>query len=124
MCSNAVSTVQTANGQIFVCPICSKIHLEFGNIAADFCRENKLRDFSQYLHALDARLITQMNQTSAYRRKVMIAFPETGMKLVLSVPKLDELKQLISSFLCRNNMAEFRVLSPNELCSLLTPALN
>jgi hypothetical protein len=92
----------SANGQIFVCTQCQKIHLEFGNFSYDFTSETKLNNFLGYLELLDGLHYEGLNKSSAYRRKVMVPIPETGMKILFTSGGLDEIRNLIRDFMSRN----------------------
>lgn len=92
----------SANGQIFVCNQCKKIHLEFGNFSYDFTSETKLNDFLSYLEQLNGLHYEGLNKSSAYRRKVMVPIPDTSLKMLFTSGELDEIRNLIRDFINRN----------------------
>jgi hypothetical protein len=93
---------RSTNGQIFICSQCRKIHLEFGNFTIDFAEETQLVNFQNHLKKLDGQYYTDLNQQSAYRRKIMVPIPGSGMKMLFTLNELDEIRQLISRFLNRH----------------------
>ena len=114
----------SANGQIFVCNQCQKIHLEFGNFPYDFSSENKLNHFLNHLEQIDGLFYEHQNKASAYRRKIMVPIPDTGLKMLFTSGELDEIRNLIHDFLDRNKKelisvtrieVDFRTFSPRHL---------
>jgi hypothetical protein len=92
----------SASGQIFICTQCQKIHLEFGNFSYDFTSETKLNNFLGYLEQLNGLHYENLNQSSAYRRKVMVPIPDTGLKILFTSGELDEIRSLIRDYIGRN----------------------
>ena len=114
----------SANGQIFVCNQCQKIHLEFGNFSYDFTSEHKLNNFFGYLEQIDGLFYENQNQASAYRRKIMVPIPDTGLKVLFTSGELYEIKHLIRDFINRNKKelisvtrieVDFRTFTPKHL---------
>lgn len=93
----------SANGQIFVCNQCQKIHLEFGNFTLDFASETPLNNFLSHLEQVDGLYYEHLNKSTSYRRKVMVPIPDTGLKILFTSGELDEIRNLIRSFTSRNS---------------------
>ncbi len=92
----------SANGQIFTCNQCQKIHLEFGNFSYDFSSEMKMNHFLSHLEQIDGLFYEHQNKVSVYRRKIMVPIPDSGLKLLFTSGELDEIKSLIRNFINRN----------------------
>jgi hypothetical protein len=114
----------SANGQIFVCNQCQKIHLEFGTFSCDFPSEIKLNNFLGYLEQLNGLQYENLNQSSAYRRKIMVPIPDTGFKVLFTSGELDEIRSLLRAFIGRHKKelisvrkieVDFRTFSPRHL---------
>lgn len=92
-------TKQCANGQIFVCEFCKKIHLEYNNIGIDFQKIEFVRAFYNYLDSLNIAEIIKRRSISQFRRKITIPFPGTQVKLMLTSGEINELKNLLREFI-------------------------
>lgn len=95
-------TKSCAYGQLFRCDSCNKIHLEFNNIGIDFYNIEILNDFKNYLGSIDASGFEFKNRKNHYRRKILIPFPNTTIKMLMTSGEIDELKKLIDSFVSEN----------------------
>lgn len=114
----------SANGQIFVCTQCQKIHLEFGNFTLDFASETQLNNFLCHLGQVDGLYYENLNKSTSYRRKVMVPIPDSGLKILFTSGELDEIRNLIRDFVNRNKKelisvtrieVDFRTFSPRHL---------
>lgn len=100
---------KSTTGQIFICHQCQKIHLEFGNFTIDFIEEKQLESYYRYLLLLDGEYYTNLNEHSAYQRKIMVPVPGSGTKLLFTLNELDEIRQLIRNFLNRRQTEMIRI---------------
>ncbi|WP_321286884.1 DUF6686 family protein [uncultured Sunxiuqinia sp.] len=91
------------NGQLFVCNTCNKIHLEFGNIGMDFKSPTKLEELRGYLNTVNSNHFENEILANNYRRKILIPFANTNIKLLLSDQEIIELIELINSFLAQDS---------------------
>ena len=87
------------NGQLFICKSCQKIHLEFGNIGLDFKSDKSLKELSNYLKTVSKSQFKKENVAANYRRSILIPFPNTTVKALLSDVELEEIITLIGTFL-------------------------
>ncbi len=94
--------VKSTIGQIFICSQCRKIHLEFGNFTIDFLDEDQLNSFYKHLKQIDGQYYADINQHSAYIRKIMVPIPNSGIKVLFTLEELSEIKLLCEKFLSRN----------------------
>ena len=90
--------IQSANGQLFTCKSCNKIHFEFLSVAIDFVDIKALSEFNEYLNGIDFDKYEQQNRDNQYRRKVVIPFPNAGIKMMLTSGEGKELVSLVNSF--------------------------
>lgn len=86
------------NGQIFICSSCKKIHFEFGNIGMDFQSPEKLNELLKYLQTVNSNHFETEDLTNNYRRKILIPFVNSSVKLLLSGDEITEIIKLIVSF--------------------------
>ena len=82
---------QTANGLIFKCQQCNKIHLEFLNINFNFS-QNQFEDFAKYIQNINGLDWEQKNQYSNYRRKIVIPIGTTNFNFLLNTYKILQVK--------------------------------
>lgn len=110
-------TKESANGQVFICEVCSQIHLEFNGIRMDFGKFNLLMAFYDYIDSLDASKIEKNNKTNQFRRKITVFFSKTNIKLLLTNGELEELKRLLRGFISDyiKNKARKKVLKPIKM---------
>ena len=94
---------ETLNGKLFICSSCKKIHLEFGNIAMDFQSEKSLREMLTYLNSVKQTSQDLPDQEMPYRRKIMIPFQNTNLKILLNEIEIAELTLLFSQFIALMN---------------------
>ncbi len=92
-------TKQCANGQIFVCEFCKKIHLEYNNVGIDFQKIEVVRAFYDYLDSLNIAEIIKRRSISQFRRKIVVPFPHTQVRLMLTSGEISELKNLLREFI-------------------------
>jgi ribosomal protein S18 len=116
---------ESANGQLFICPDCKQIHLEFNGIRLDFPRFNLLMGFYDYIDSMNVSKIEEKNRSNQFRRKITVVFPKNSIKLLLTYGEYEELKQLLRSFI--SGYIKFKVrrktLKPLKLSKDL-PAIN
>jgi|GEM_PF-2575368 hypothetical protein len=91
------------NGQLFVCNTCNKIHLEFGNIGMDFKSLKKLQELLGYLNTVNSNHFENEILANNYRRKILIPFATSSIKLLLSEQEIIELIELIKRFLAQDS---------------------
>ena len=96
--------IQSANGQIFLCKHCSRIHLEFNGIGIDFANIDNLQNFYHGLAKLNGSFYEQKNGISKYRRKIIIPFPHGSGKFLHSNGELNELKALLKNYIEQEQM--------------------
>ena len=89
----------SANGQIFTCDSCNNIHLEFFNVAFDFRNLEVLKEFSEYLANIDAESYEEQNRNISYRRKVIIPFDSTAIRMLLTSGEVNELYNLCKDYI-------------------------
>ena len=87
------------NGQLYKCSSCQKIHLEFGNIGMDFKSSESLNELLRYLHTVNDNQFENEIRNDNFRRRLLIPFANTTIKLLLSDQEILELIYLIGSFL-------------------------
>lgn len=113
-----------AHGQIFTCESCNKIHLEFMNTGIDFKNIKLLGEFYDYLNSLDVLEYERQNKDNLYHRKVIIPFPYTTVKLMLTAGETDELKLMIKQFLVHYKNTRDSAYFPVLKSSKDFPAIN
>lgn len=91
--------IKTANGHLFTCNNCKKIHFEFNQISIDFSSINMVDKFYNHLTSIDGKIYESLNNSTGFNRKIHIPFPNTTIKMVLSSMDLEELKILLSTFI-------------------------
>ncbi|WP_163708858.1 DUF6686 family protein [Mangrovibacterium lignilyticum] len=94
---------ETLNGKLFICSSCQKIHLEFITTGLDFRNQQSLKEMLVYLNGVKATSDDSSDQNMPYRRKIMIPFQDTNLKMLLTPSELDELTQLIAGFIAQLN---------------------
>ena len=92
---------ETLNGRIFICQSCQKIHLEFNSFAMDLKNRETLTEMLTFLKAVKATSSDELNESMPFRRKIMIPFSETNIKLLLTAEELEEIIQLIDGFIAQ-----------------------
>lgn len=85
---------KTANGLVFRCSQCHKIHIEFNNLNFNFS-ENEYKRFTEYIHQLDGEYWAEMNAGSPYRRKIRIPIAGTPLCVMLTIEELYALRNLL-----------------------------
>ena len=87
------------NGHLFICGACRKIHLEFGNLAMDFQSKEKLQELLNFLNTVSANHFENEVLSNNSRRKILVPFANSSIKLLLSDMEIKELTELIQAFL-------------------------
>ncbi len=109
----------SANGQIFVCQSCSKIHLEFGCFSVDFMGPKSLKIFLNYLLDIDGEKYEQINKEKIYRRKIIVPLKQAGINLHFTSGELQEVCNLIKAFLeatsSKSSVGSFNFKAQKEL---------
>ena len=90
--------VESANGQIFTCSSCNRIHFEFLSTAIDFVDLKAIIEFNEFINGIDFEIYERKNQDNRYRRKVVIPFPNAVVKMMLTSCEGKELVNLVNSF--------------------------
>lgn len=100
---------ETLNGKLFICSSCKKIHLEFGNIGMDFQSEKSLKEMLTYLNSVKQTSQNLSDREMPYRRKIMIPFQDTSLKILLNEAEIEELILLFSRFIAIMNGGKMTV---------------
>lgn len=85
---------QSINGKVFKCGSCAKVHVEYNNLNFNFTTEEYKR-FATYIQKLDGSFWESKNQTTQYRRKILIPVGHKNINLLLNNSELKELKDLL-----------------------------
>lgn len=120
----SLASIQSANGQIFLCGKCDKIHVEFNGIGIDFANQFHLQAFYRYLKSIDGVYYEEKNRNKNYRRKILIPIPESKCKMLLTNGELTEFRQLIFSFLEKADHYQHTLQICNEYSAIINPSLN
>ncbi|MBN1181748.1 MAG: hypothetical protein JXB49_05625 [Bacteroidales bacterium] len=102
----------SANGRLYYCKNCSKVHFEFLNKGVDFEDFKAVKEFTKFLFSLNYDYYQEKNKTSRYRKKIIIPFPDEKARLFLNIAEVEELKKLFESFILerykREDRSEFK----------------
>ncbi|TLX77490.1 hypothetical protein E9993_02310 [Labilibacter sediminis] len=115
---------KSVNGHMFTCSKCDKIHFEFNQIGIDFSSIDILRDFYNYLVKIDGVEFETLNKKTTYQRKIHIPFPNTAIKLLLSLNDLNELITLIHKFIHKYNLKVQKRVFMRKLSNISSKQLN
>ncbi|MFT4752679.1 MAG: hypothetical protein ACI9GM_001191 [Salibacteraceae bacterium] len=85
---------KTENGILFFCNGCKLLHLEFKNISLNFTKQ-QLNDFYEHVEKLDGSSWELANQSSPFRRKIVIPLFNGNFNFMINLEELIELKNLI-----------------------------
>lgn len=85
---------QSANGSVFKCSQCQKIHIEYKNLNFNFDNEEYER-FVNYISKLDGEKWEAKNKNNIYNRKIIISIRHETFNVILHNHELLELKQLL-----------------------------
>jgi len=116
--------IKTVNGHLFTCNSCNKIHFEFNQINIDFSSINIANNFFNHLSSIDGNLYESLNNETGFNRKIHIPFPNTTIKMVLSIMDLEELKILFSTFISNYKTQETEALFIKNLTTVSHKQLN
>ncbi len=86
---------QTANGCVFICPGCDKIHVEFQNFLFSF-DEKEYKHFSSCFLRLDGAYYEQVNARLHSRRKIIVPIGHRNASMQLNRKELEEIQVLLS----------------------------
>lgn len=86
---------QTANGCVFICPSCDKVHVEFNNFLFSF-DQREYNHFSNCFLRMDGDYYEQANAAINYSRKSIVPIGHRNASMMLNNKELGELKQLLS----------------------------
>ena len=104
---------KTKNGQIYKCPNCNKIHVEFNNLNFNFSQK-QFDKFTEYILNLNGTKWEEKNKASFYQRKIIIPIGHNSFNVLLNNSELIELKQLFNISLAESyTFKHFRVLNLN-----------
>lgn len=116
--------IKTVHGHIFICDKCKKIHFEFNQIGINFSSINILNNFYTNLLSIDGEAFENINMSIDYIRKIHIPFPNTSIKMLLSLQDLEELKILLATFIQEYNKQEKEYKIIKELSRMSIKHLN
>ncbi|MEA3317593.1 MAG: DUF6686 family protein [Bacteroidota bacterium] len=94
----------TYKGQIFTCPNCNKIHIEFGNVCINLTQQ-ELKQFKDYVNSIDYQFYLYKNRHAQNRRKLLLNIGASNSFLALNVNEFIELKNLLSN---KNEIPEIK----------------
>jgi len=86
---------QTANGCVFTCPRCEKVHVEFQNIFFSF-DEKEYEYFCSCFLRMDGDYYEQMNARMKSKRKIIVPIGHRNASMLLNNKELEELQTLLS----------------------------
>ena len=86
---------QTANGKIYKCSKCNKIHLEYHNLYFEF-NKKEFAHFANYILLLNGTKWENKNKNSFINRKIIVPINHDNFKITLHNYELLELKNLLS----------------------------
>jgi len=95
---------QTANGCVFICPSCDKIHVEYQNFLFSF-DEKEYKHFCSCFLRMDGEYYEQVNAQMNYKRKIIVPIGHRNASMLLNIKELEEIQTLLSDDrdnLCRN----------------------
>jgi hypothetical protein len=96
---------RTEKGQIFLCNRCDKYHFEYGNVVLAFSEEH-LREFADWVLALDGEHWEEACSDTVYRRKIHVPISGCHLRFALTLEELDEVKKLLWRAVIRNRLGE------------------
>lgn len=120
----SLASFQSANGQIFLCDKCDKVHVEFNGIGIDFANQFHLQAFYRYLKSIDGAYYEEKNREKQYRRKIVIPLPESKGKMLFTNGELMEFRQLIFSFLEKADQYKQTLQVCKDYSAIINPSLN
>ena len=120
----SLASIQSANGQIFLCDKCDKIHVEFNGIGIDFTNQFHLQAFYRYLKSIDGEYYEKKNRNKTYRRKIIIPLPDSKGKLLFTNGELIEFRQLIFNFLGKADRFKQTLQISKDYSEIINPSLN
>ena len=120
----SLASLQSANGQIFLCDKCDKIHIEFNGIGVDFSNQFHLQAFYRYLKSIDGEYFETKNRSKQYRRKILIPMPDSKCKLLLTNGELNEFRQLIRNFMATADQYKQTLQVCKDYSAIINPTLN
>ena len=85
---------QTANGKVFKCSTCDKIHFEYKNLNFTFSKE-KFVLFIKFFLEIDPEEWECLNQNSFYNRKIMVPIGNESFYAMFHAAEIYELKKLL-----------------------------
>ena len=62
---------ETVNGQVFLCNQCNKLHIEYGNFSAIFCR-HAFFQFLEAVEGIEEAYYEKINRHTGAKRKIII----------------------------------------------------
>lgn len=85
---------ETANGKVFRCNQCNKIHIEFKNLNFNFTK-GEYDYFANYFKKLKGAHWEAMNCDSIYERKIIVPVGHKNINVLLNSEELEELRRLL-----------------------------
>jgi len=98
----------TKNGRVFKCKNCKAIHIEYKNLNFNFNKK-------QYDHF---RNYIAKNQTSLYRKKIVIPIGHKNFNVLLNKEELNELKDLLQEIKTDGEIVKMELLGIDFNCYL------
>ncbi len=84
----------TINGKVFKCSKCNAIHIEYKNLNFNFS-ESDFEDFVMFFEELDVEECARLNQTTSFRRSIVIPIGHKNFNMLFDKNELYEFKELL-----------------------------
>lgn len=85
---------KTANGQVFKCSKCKKIHVEYKNLNFNFT-DQEYQKFAQYICDIDGKEWETCNRNTIFKRKILIPVGSGYFYAIFNNEELNEFKRLL-----------------------------
>lgn len=107
----------TKNGRVFKCKNCKAIHIEYKNLNFNF-NKKQYDHFRNYIAELNGELWEYKNQTSLYRKKIVIPIGHKNFNVLLNKEELNELKDLLQEIKTDGEIVKMELLGIDFNCYL------
>jgi len=97
---------QTANGRVFICPSCDKIHVEFHNFLFSFDQQ-EYRYFKRCFERMDGCYYEAINSEIVYQRKIIVPIGHKNASMMLNRFELKELQDLLGGTVKSSDLPVF-----------------
>ncbi len=87
---------KTANGQVFKCSKCHKIHIEYKNLNFNLSEE-EYKNFVNYINSISGKEWEHCNRNSAYKRKILLPVGSRYFYALFNNKELEEFKYLLQT---------------------------